>query len=140
MFKLIRNTYEFLPNTYNFFMSTVKLSNQRKQAIEERRGQLKNEVSDSKILRIVIEEMLAYKPGLLTLDDRYLQLERILDTINETRKTGNTANLLAVCDKITQQLQKVSSTNVGINLFLRRLKGIHRRVQEETSSLIQAKL
>lgn len=140
MYRIFRNVYEVLPNTYNFFRSTVKLSSQRKQAIEERRGQLKSRASDPKILCIVIEEMLAYKPGLLTLDDRYLQLERILDAIDEARKTGETANLLDVCENITQQLQKISDSVIGINVFLRRLESIHRRAQEEGILSIQAKL
>lgn len=138
MFKFFKNGYEFLPNAYTHFASTVKLSNQRKIEIEERRGRLKFEPTDSKVLRIFIEEMLAYKPGLLTLDDRYLQLEQLLDAIDHARNTKNTDSLMVLYKGIVQGLEKVPG--LFKNSFFERLQAIDSRLKEINTIKFNSKL
>ena len=110
MYKLVmagiagKSGYETIPSVYNFFASKSKLSDKRKVEIEERRGRLKIEGDDPKILRIVIEGILTYKPSLMTLDDRYLQLEQILDAIDKAKTTKHTDNLTAICEEIAKDM------------------------------------
>ena len=140
MYKLFKTSYELLPNTYNFLASKSKLSEKRKIEIEERRGRLKTEDDDIKIVRIVIEEMLAYKPGIVTLDDRYLQLEQILDAIDKTRKTKQPEYLIRLCDKITNQLS--ASPGKFKNYLLERLESINFRIktEDENYNTLRAKI
>lgn len=106
MFKLVRSGYELVPNTYNFFASKSKISDKRKTEIEERRGRLKFEAEDPQIVRIFIEELLAYKPGIVTLDDRYLQLEQMLDAIDKAKTSKQTEDLIILCDKLIKDLKE----------------------------------
>jgi hypothetical protein len=138
MFKALKNGYEILPNTYNFFASKSKLSEKRKTEIEERRGRLKIEEDDPKSLRIVIEEMLAYKPGLVTLDDRYLQLEQVLDAIDKAKVTKQTPRLISLCQEIASELS--ASPGIFKNTFLERLQEINLRIKAIPTVHLQAKL
>lgn len=138
MFKVLKTGYELLPNTYNFFASKTKLSDKRKIEIEERRGRLKSEEKDPKILRIVIEEMLAYKPGLMTLDDRYLQLEQILDAIDQAKMTKQTDGLANLCEEIAKEIS--ASPGKFKNAFLERLQNVNLRIKEEHAHDLKAKL
>lgn len=138
MFKVLKTGYEILPNTYNFFASKSKLSDKRKIEIEERRGRLKSEEDDPKVLRIVIEEMLAYKPGLVTLDDRYLQLEQILDAIDKAKTTKQTDRLASLCEEVAREIS--SSPGNFKNAFLERLQNANLRIKTEQGFDLKAKL
>lgn len=144
MFKLLKKGYEFLPDTYNHFASKIRLSSKRKEEIEERRGRLKIEDEDPQELHIVIEEMLAYKPGVVTLDDRYYQLEKILDAIDETRVSKKTEDLISLCQEITKEIS--DSPGMFKNSFLERLRSINARLNpkqretKEQNKQIKAKL
>lgn len=138
MFKLIKNGYEFIPNTYNFFASKSKLSDKRKAEIEERRGRLKVEAEDPKILRVVIEEILAYKPSLVTLDDRYLQLEQVLDAIDKAKANKQTEHLITLCNELAKNIQ--NSPGKFKNYFLECLQDINIRINATQNVSLKAKL
>jgi hypothetical protein len=144
MFKLImagiagKSGYETIPHIYNFFASKSKLSDKRKVEIEERRGRLKIESDDPKILSIVIEGILTYKPGPMTLDDRYLQLEQILDAIDKAKTTKRTENLTPICEKIAKDI--ASSPGKFKNAFLECLQTINLRIQAFEGFTPKAKL
>lgn len=138
MFKVIKAGYEVIPNTYNFFASKSKLSGKRKEEIEERRGRLKFEAEDPKILRIVIEEILAYKPSLVTLDDRYLQLEQILDAIDKAKVIKQTEHLVTLCSELAKNIQ--DSPGKFKNHFLECLQSINTRINAAQDISLKAKL
>jgi hypothetical protein len=100
------NTFKVIPNFHNAIFSRAQLSDKRRESIDLRRDQLKVMENDSPILRIVIEEILSYKPRFLTLDDRYLQLEKILDAIDKARMNNNTDELVSICSKMGEELSK----------------------------------
>ena len=103
---LINTGIGIFPNVHNSLYSHAQLSDQRKVKITLRRDELKVMDEDPIILKIVIEEILSYKPRFFTLDDRYLQLEKILDAIEKARVDKNTDRLLQVCSEIHNQLLK----------------------------------
>lgn len=138
MFRVMKYGYELLPNTYNYFASKSKLSDKRKAEIEERRGRLKFESDDPKALRIVIEEMLAYKPGLVTLDDRYLQLEQILDAIDKAKVSKQVDHLVTLCNELAKDIR--TSPGIFKNSFLDRLQGINIRIHSNQNIKLEAKL
>lgn len=125
MYRSIQTGINFFPKTYNYFASESKISENRKTTIEERRGQLKMEDTDPVILKIVIQEMLAYKPTRMTLDDRYLQLERILDAIDEARTMKNTDKLIHLCTTLAQALTSKPGMK---NALLERLQSINLQI------------
>lgn len=128
------------PNVYAELFSHAKLSDERKERIESRRDQLKVLENDSPIVAIVVEELLAYKPRLITLHDRYLQLEMILDAIDKSRNDKNDDRLVLVCKKIGEALAPTSSR---FNLFERCISEINARITihyQLTNQIPQAKL
>jgi len=124
--------YDTLPNAYNFFASKSQLSEKRKTNIEERRAQLKIEEDDSPIVKILIDELLAYKPMPFTLDDRYLQLEQILDAIDKAKGTKQTHELVALSEKVI----KAMSVSPGTfrNAFLERLQSANQQIHQLSES------
>ena len=138
MYRLLRNGFQLFPNTYKFFASTVQLSEERKREIDERRGRLKFEIGDPEILRIIIEEMLAYKPTLMTLDDRYLQLEQILDAIDTAKSTKQMDSLITLCNEIAKDI--LSSPGTFKNSFLECLQKISFRISAAQNIKLKSKL
>ncbi len=130
-----------IPEVHKYINSRAQISKKRIADIEERRGNLKSSANDSPILKIVIEEMLAYKSTSFTLDDRYLELEKILDAIEEARTTQQTDNLMKLCKEIIEDIS-TSSYSLGktINSFLTRLQEIEKRAAALQSPSLQAKL
>ncbi len=137
---LIWSSISVIPNIHNAAFSHAQLSDDRKEAIAARRDQLKVMPEDFPVLRIVIEEMLAYKPRYLTLDDRYIQLEKILDAIDKTRMDKNNDYLLAVCSEIHQELTEFPGKTK--NALLDRMNQIMLRIEkvQQTHCQITAKL
>lgn len=124
---VVKKAYEVAPQTYNYFASNTKLSDKRKASIEERRGQLKIEEDDPIVVKIVKEELLAYKPGDFTIDDRFLQLEQILDMLDKVKVTNQINDLMAVCEKIAKD--NTDSPGAFKNSFLDRLNKINERAK-----------
>lgn len=136
---VVKKAYEVAPQTYNYFASNTKLSDKRKIAIAERRGQLKIEENDSAVVKIVKEELLAYKPNDFTVDDRFLQLEQILDMLDKVKVNNQSNDLLAVCEKIAKDNK--DTPGIFKNAFLDRLNKINERVKEQGDIIIpKAKL
>lgn len=134
-----KKAYEVAPQTYNYYASNTKLSDKRKAAIEERRGQLKIEESDATIVKIVKEELLAYKPSDFTIDDRFLQLEQILDMLDKVKANNQANDLIALCEKIAKDNKE--SPGIFKNAFLDRLNKINERVKDQgVGALPKAKL
>jgi hypothetical protein len=134
---LISEGIKIIPNIHNAFFSHAQLSDKRKEDIALRRDKLKVESNDPFILRIVIEEILSYKPRLITLDDRYLQLEKILDAIDNARIGQNTDNLILICSEINKELLRSPDK---LNIFLKCMTRIDSRILEFQSTHQQAKL
>lgn len=136
---VVKKAYEFAPHTYNYFASNTKLSDKRKTAIEERRGQLKIEESDPAVVKIVKEELLAYKPSDFTIDDRFLQLEQILDMLDKVKANNQIDDLITVCEKIAKDNKEFPG--IFKNAFLARLTKINERVKNQDNfALPKAKL
>jgi hypothetical protein len=113
------------PNFYAEFFSHAKLSDERKEKIESRRDALKVFDDDLPVVAIVVKELLSYKPRLVTLHDRYLQLEMILDAVDKSRKDKNENHLVLVCKKIAAEL---AQTPTRLNLFERCLSEINAKI------------
>jgi len=129
---------DLVPRTYNFFASKSQLSDKRKKTIEERRAQLKIDEGDTPVMKIIIDELLAYKPNAFTLDDRYLQLEQILDAIDKAKVNKQSDHLVAVCEKIAEHM--TLSPGTFKNAFLERLQSAILRIQETEDCQLRSKL
>jgi hypothetical protein len=134
---LVREGVNIVPNVYNGFFSHAQLSDKRKEEISLRRDQLKVMDNDPVILRIVIHEILSYKPRFLTLDDRYLQLEKILDAIDKARENKNTDHLVSTCSSLFNELSESSN---NLNTLLKCLTRINSKISETQSTRPKAKL
>jgi hypothetical protein len=137
-FSYINKAINLAPRTYNFFYSKVELSDERRANIDKRRSQLKFESNDPLILKIIIEEMLAYKTSSFSLDDRYLQLEQVLDAIDKAKINKETDELLNLCVQLAKE--NASSPVKFKNAFLERLNAINSRIREIENNKVQSKL
>lgn len=137
---LIKEGINIIPNVYNAFFSKAKLSDKRKEDIALRRDNLKVREDDSSILRIVIEELLSYKPRFLTLDDRYLQLEKILDAIDKARADKDMDKLILVCSEIYKELSESPGPGHLKNALLECLCNINLKIESAQSVQKKAKL
>lgn len=135
----VKGGINIVPTAYTTIFSHAQLSDKRKEEIASRRDQLKVMEDDPPILSIVIEEMLSYKPGSFTLDDRYLQLEKILDAIDKCRIEGNTEKLAFLCSKIQKELSELSTTHTK-NYLLECLNTIEVKIKNIQPPQIRAKL
>mgnify|MGYP001300202271 CR=1 FL=1 len=134
---LVRDAINVIPSTHNRFFSHAKLSDNRKEEIVLRRDKLKILQDDLPEIKIVINELLSYMPSLVTLDDRYLQLEKILDAIDNVRESRNSATLVSVCSDVYNEL--VEKPGHLKNLLLDCLATIQAKLAT-THSIPQAKL
>lgn len=90
---------------YTFFASSVHLSAERKEMIEKKRGNLKPQESDSSAVSEVVSGLLTYKTTAVTLDDRFLQLERVLDAIDKARQTRKDGEMIeTICTQVQGEL------------------------------------
>jgi hypothetical protein len=110
------------PDTYKYFFSNSKINEKRAARIEERRGQLKVEADDHPHVKIVKEELLAYKSNAFTLDDRLLQLERLLDCLDSIKQTDDVSELIRLCQCIAEENR--ASQSILRNSFLLQLDKI----------------
>ncbi len=114
-----------VPAVHNTFFSHAQLSDKRREEIDLRRDQLKVLDNDPEILSIVIEEVLSYKPRFLTIDDRYLQLEKILDAIDGARKNNKIDDLVRVCKEVHG---KLSESPGRANFLLKCMESINLKI------------
>ncbi len=126
--KLIEEGLAAGPNLYTHFASDIKLSSNRKKRIANRRSELKIGDDDHRILKIVIKGILGYKPVIFTLDDRYFQLEQILNAIDEAKKTNKVDKLMTVCERIKKELN--ASPGRFNNALLTQLEHIDAKINK----------
>jgi ABC-type phosphate transport system auxiliary subunit len=129
-----------IPELYTEYNSTINIADSRKKQIEERRGRLKVEKDDPRILQIVIIEMLKYKPSSFRLHDRYLELEKVLDAIDDARVNKETHELIKTCEEIANNLKKSPGPFNRLLIHLNNINSQIQALQKGQAQLPRAKL
>ncbi len=134
----LKNVTDNIPVVYNRFSSKIQLTDKRRAQIEERRGQLKIETSDPPELKVVIEGILNYKPSVFTLDDRYFQLEQILDAIDRAKNSKQIDEIIDLCAEITKN--NTLSPSKFKNTFQEHIDSINLHIQRLEDNTPKSKL
>ncbi len=131
-----KKSVEMIPYINNTLRSQIKLSEKRREEIEARRAGLKADKDDPLAVKLIIREILSYQPSKITLDDRYFELEQVLDEIQQAKATKTTDDLLACCNSI---ISKTDHTSRFQNKFVLRLENAVDQISQAQTAM-RAKL
>ncbi len=131
-----KKAVEMIPYINNTLRSQIKLSEKRREEIEARRASLKADKDEPLVVKLIIREILSYQPSKITLDDRYFELEQVLDEIQHTKVTKTTDDLVKCCNSIISKTDHASRFQ---NKFVLCLENAMDKISQ-TQTAMRAKL